>query len=120
MYFTWYQRGRRWSGRPHDVEICYRALGWEDRAPPIDLKSPGKVQAQVWEFEREGEHLTVTAWQQRPGSSLGSVPFQQTFRQDIFAGYFEFPREGAPSRSELETAAQAAVKEVESLLQPAQ
>ena len=30
LYVAYFERGRRWSGRPHPVEVCYYAQGWEE------------------------------------------------------------------------------------------
>lgn len=30
LFVAYYARAQRWSGRPHDVEKCYAALGWQE------------------------------------------------------------------------------------------
>ena len=31
LFLAYYERAQRWSGRPHDLEKCYAALGWQER-----------------------------------------------------------------------------------------
>ena len=103
LFAAYYERAQRWSGRPHDVERCYAALGWEEReAHQLDEAH------RPWSrrFEREGEAIRVVHWLEHPGvdsdalgwrglaARLGSA---RGFRQDVAALYLEFPAEGAPA-----------------------
>ena len=53
LFVAYYERAQRWSGRPHDVEKCFTALGWEEReARRLDAEAH-----RPWSrlFERGGE-----------------------------------------------------------------
>ena len=66
LYLAYFLRGKRWSGRPHPVEVCYDALGWEELEAHLVETDRGSV---FWSrrFQREGREVRVFHWLQRPG-----------------------------------------------------
>lgn len=118
LYLAWYQRGRRWSGRPHATEICFRADGWREFEARRVVRSDGQV---LWSrgFEREGERIRVVHWLERPGRGRGGslasrianrvLPHREgALRQDMAAIYWQFDEAMRPDDEEL-VAASAAV-----------
>ncbi len=63
LYVAYYARSRRWSGRPHDVDACYRSLGWRQRE--ARELAPG-----LWarRFEQDGAAIQVVHWLEHPGA----------------------------------------------------
>ena len=123
MYLAYFERGLRWSGYPHPVDICYRSLGFEDLDARV-LWTQAGARLSVHDFDREGEQVRVLHWQQRPslvpgtedaGALLGRLRTVDGLRQDVASIYFEFPLAGAPSDAELASAAADLIPALESL-----
>lgn len=106
LFLAYYERAQRWSGRPHDVEKCFAALGWQEReAHRIDQAH--RLWSRLFERESVGEReaIRVVHWLERPGSDrerftwrelasrLGSL---RGFRPDVASVYLEFPADAAP------------------------
>ena len=123
LYISYYQRGRRWSGRPHDVNVCYRSMGYKE----VDAKVIHTVEgAELWSrvFENDTRKVRVVHWLQRPGivpgdesalTSLKMLFSPQGVRQDISSAYFEFDLEEAPTEEQLAAGAQALIEQLEHL-----
>jgi len=111
LFLAYYERAQRWSGRPHDLELCYAAAGWREReAHRLDEAH------RPWSrrFEREGpdgarEAVRVVHWLERPGPDEDSVSLLELgrrllsgngLRPDVIAAYFEFPADAAPSEAD--------------------
>jgi len=115
LYVAYFLRGKRWSGRPHPVEVCYDALGWEE----LEARSvEGPAGSLFWSrrFEREGRRIRVFHWLQRPGQRPRSGFWSELagrfrgvagLRQDVASIYWEFPDEGAPEEALLAEASEA-------------
>ncbi|MHC4823528.1 MAG: exosortase-associated EpsI family protein [Planctomycetota bacterium] len=123
LYIAYYTRGRRWSGRPHDVDVCYRSMGYQElSAHQIETPSGSILWSRV--FERGDETKRVVHWLQKPGRAPGPesvwdllwlLGSPSGLRQDIASIYLEFDLETAPSETDLADAAQALIEEVETL-----
>lgn len=123
LYIAYYQRGRRWSGRPHDVNVCYRSMGYKETDARLIQTVEG---AQLWSrvFENDSRKVRVVHWLQRPGvvpgdesalTSLKMLFSPQGVRQDIASAYFEFDLDGAPTEAQLAAGAQALIEQLEIL-----
>ena len=123
MYIAYFERGLRWSGYPHAVDVCFRSLGWEDLAART-LQTSSGARLSLHDFDREGEQVRVLHWQQRPslvpGSEnasalLGRLRTVDGLRQDVASIYFEFPLADAPSDAELIEAAESLIQTLDTL-----
>lgn len=125
LYIAYYSRGRRWSGRPHDVDVCFRSLGFQELETSSLTTTGGAV---LWSrvFQNEEDTVRVVHWQQRPGLLPGPQgPFYmltrlfapQGLRQDIASIYMEFPVDGAPAEADYAAAAQVVIDQLEELWQ---
>ncbi|NOT30702.1 MAG: exosortase-associated EpsI family protein, partial [Planctomycetes bacterium] len=103
LFLAYYERAQRWSGRPHDVEKCYTALGWQQREAHR-LTEAHRPWSRL--FEREGRALRVVHWLERPGSDEDRLDPREFgarlvsgrgFRPDVVSIYLEFEAELAPS-----------------------
>jgi hypothetical protein len=110
LFVAYYARAQRWSGRPHDVEKCYAALGWQEREAR-HLSEAHRPWSRL--FEREGETIRVVHWLEHPGPDEDQLDWRQLgsrlssargFRPDVASVYLEFPAEAAPSDAEAERA----------------
>lgn len=99
LYLAYFERGRRWSGRPHDVPVCYRAEGWEPLGER-QLETPSGAHFGIQDFSRGEEQIRVCYWIQQPGllpghetprAYLGRMFGKARLRQDMASVYFEFP-----------------------------
>jgi len=115
LYVAYFERGRRWSGRPHDLATCYRAGGWE-AGPDRVMSTDSGASLTVQDFRMEERQIRVFHWIQQPGLEPGELspaamvqrmfgPF--SLRQDMASIYLEFPLEHSPSDLEAVRAAQA-------------
>lgn len=121
FYLAYFKRGKRWSGYPHHVDVCFRAIGWEDlQARRLQTASGGWIR--IHEFERQGEQVKVAHWQQRPSLTpgeegpsalVGRLGGPDGLRQDVASIYFEFPLGNAPSDADLVLAAEALMSSLE-------
>jgi hypothetical protein len=125
LFLAYYERAQRWSGRPHDVEKCFAALGWQER------ESSRLDQAhRLWSrlFVREGaegpEAIRVVHWLERPGLDHDRfdprelwtrIASGRGFRPDVVSAYLEFPAEGAPAEDECGAAVTALSAALEQL-----
>ncbi|PCJ55644.1 MAG: hypothetical protein COA70_00770 [Planctomycetota bacterium] len=123
MYIAYYSRGRRWSGRPHDLQVCYRAMGYAESGVDTLITKSGAV---LWSrvFQRENQTVKVIHWLQKPGRQPKEEGFsdhlQRVFqknglRQDVASIYFEFDLADAPSDEAFAGAAEELIRQVESL-----
>ena len=107
LFLAYYRRAQRWSGRPHDVEKCFAALGWEEREAHRILEAH-----RPWSrgFERgapgSNESIRVVHWLERPGPDRDALQLTELaerlrcgngFRPDVISIYFEFPATASPS-----------------------
>ena len=113
LLVAYYERAQRWSGRPHDVEKCFAALGWEerDRARLDEAHRP-------WSrlFARDEERIRIVHWLELPGPDEDRFAWSELarrvgslrgFRPDVASIYFEFPADAAPDdRSMVEAVAE--------------
>ena len=122
-YLAYFERGKRWSGYPHNVDVCFRSLGWNELDSRA-IETPGGAKLQLTDFQREEEQIRVVYWQQRPSLLPGSQSASQhlarlgsvdVLRQDIASVYFEFPVTSAPTDEEFGLAADALILSLESL-----
>lgn len=124
LFSAWYERDRRWSGRPHDLVGCFEVLGFETESVERLRTESG---ASVWlrTFAKEDERRTVVHWLQRPGSLpgarggaglLGRLTEARGLRQDVVSVYLSFPAEAAPNRGTLAHTANAVVLGMAGLL----
>jgi hypothetical protein len=125
LYVAYYTRGRRWSGRPHDVNVCFRSLGYTELSAELLHTAKGAI---LWSrvFTNEERTVRVVHWQQKPGTLPGPQgPFFMLsrlfspygLRQDIASAYMEFDLESAPAPEELAAAAQVLIDQLEKLWQ---
>jgi len=125
LYVAYYQRARRWTGRPHDLDVCYRAMGFQQLQVEVWHTPAG---ASVWArtFQRGEERVKVVHWLQKPGQLPGPEKALQRLlrlfskdglRQDIASVYFEFPQASAPTKKEFLSAADSLIQNLENLWQ---
>jgi hypothetical protein len=125
LYLAWYQRGRRWSGRPHATEYCFRADGWRDIEGHRLRRSDGQ---ELWSrrFEREERQIRVLHWLEQPGRGRGEslttrianrvLPHRESaLRQDMAAIYWEFETDACPSEEELIASSEAVSRSLREL-----
>lgn len=123
LYVAWFERGRRWSGRPHNLETCYRADGWE-AGPSRRLTAPDGAVWTAQEFSKPERSILVHHWIQQPGLPAGVsspvamlrrllTPFR--LRQDVASVYLQFPIDASLSDAEAARAAQALMTSIEDL-----
>jgi hypothetical protein len=107
LFLAYYARAQRWSGRPHDLEKCFAAAGWQER------ESHRLEEAhRPWSrgFERpspEGglESIRVVHWLERPGPDEDRLAWSELLaraadgrglRPDVISAYLQFAAEEAP------------------------
>lgn len=115
LYAAYFTRGRRWSGRPHDLEYCYRALGYESESLRFLHTADGSRFA-AQDFSDGEKKIRVFHWMQHPGMRPGQespknylkrILDDSRLRQDMASIYVEFPLESVPSDMAATHAAQA-------------
>ncbi len=115
LYIAYYKRGRRWSGRPHELTICYRAIGYDQLGGTERTLADGS-RVRWTNFTKDGQEIQVVHWLQRPGlqpghDSAGDYLRRMTsldgLRQDVASVYLEYPVDASPSQETLLEAAQA-------------
>jgi len=115
LYIAYYRRSRRWSGRPHELTICYRAIGY-DLLDGRQLQTAAGSRYWLHHFSREGKEVQVLHWLQRPGMLPGEegvldhlkrIFSPQGLRQDVVSAYLEFPVEAGLGEDTLLLAATA-------------
>jgi len=125
LFVAWYARSQRWSGRPHDLEKCYAALGWCER----DVRRLDEAHRPwVRSFERPSadgpEAIQVVHWLEHPGPDhdrlapaelLGRLTAGRGFRPDVASVYFEFPATETPDDADLRSAVAALSAALEDL-----
>ena len=113
LFIAYYARAQRWSGRPHDVDRCFTALGYTER----EVHTLDEAH-RPWSrrFEQDGQAIRVVHWLERPGddaNALGLAPLVARlvdgsgFRPDVCSVYFEFPADAAPDDGEAAAAVAA-------------
>lgn len=104
LYAAWFERGRRWSGRPHELEICYQVAGWEPETRRRLWTAAG-ASFTAQDFHSDQGRIRVFHWTQQPGLAPGSESVggylrrmmgPSRLRQDMASIYLEFPLEQAP------------------------
>ena len=126
LYIAYYRRAQRWSGRPHDVNVCYESLGWQERSARRSRSAPFP-----WTrvFERDGTALRVLHWTEHPGPESDPIApatiasrlaSPRGFRPDVASIYLEFAEAQALSADELQLAAQALSDGIERLWEEAE
>lgn len=121
LFIAYYARAQRWSGRPHDVEKCFEALGWQER----DARRLAEAH-RPWSrlFEREGRTIRVVHWLERPGPDadrldgrelLARLASGRGFRPDVASIYFEFEAGAGPDDAECAASVAALSRELEAL-----
>ena len=102
LFLAYYARAQRWSGRPHDVDKCFTALGYRES----EVHALAEAH-RPWSrrFEKDGESIRVVHWLERPGDDrneldpaalLARLADGSGFRPDVCSIYFEFGAESAP------------------------
>ena len=119
LWIAYYARGRRWSGRPHDLPGCYRADGWEETAARR-IATPGGAALWSRDFAREDASIRVVHWVQHPGVLPGATLLDRLrsgsgTRRDVASVYWEFPAAAAPPDASFASASQALIDELERL-----
>jgi hypothetical protein len=106
LFVAYYARAQRWSGRPHDVDKCFTAMGYAER----EVHTLDEAH-RPWSrrFEKDAGSIRVVHWLERPGddrNELGLRPLAARladgsgFRPDVCSVYFEFAEGDAPSDAE--------------------
>ncbi len=124
LFVAWYRRAQRWSGRPHDVDRCYRSLGWEQRCA-----ARSRVTPYPWTrlFAREDESLRVVHWLEHPGEEADPIApavwwsrlrSPRGLRPDVVSVTLELPASATTPAHEIEAAARALSDEIEWLWNP--
>jgi hypothetical protein len=125
LFVAYYARAQRWSGRPHDVERCFVAQGWEEREAQR-LDQANRLWSRHLVRESGGEHaaIRVVHWLERPGPdqdrlSAGELVARVTslrgFRPDVASLYLEFPADAAPDEETLVASVRALSMALEAL-----
>lgn len=123
LFVSYYKRSRRWSGRPHDLDVCYRSMGYAERDTEVWQTPEG---ATLWSriFENQERKVRVVHWLQTPGTlpgpvslldKLGRIGDSDGLRQDIASVYLEFELETAPDKEALVSASQAVIEDLDRL-----
>ncbi|MFK5956133.1 MAG: exosortase-associated EpsI family protein [Planctomycetota bacterium] len=123
LYIAYYSRGRRWSGRPHDLQVCYRAMGYTELEVDSLKTESGAV---LWSriFQRGNQTVKVIHWLQKPGrlpkeegvsDHLQRILTKNGLRQDVASIYFEFDLADAPSDEAFIAASDDLISQVEAL-----
>jgi hypothetical protein len=129
LFVAYYERAQRWSGRPHDLEKCYAAQGWQEReAHRLEhahrLWSRLFARAGEGEAEDDAKAIRVLHWLELPGPDRDRLDWRELrsrvasgrgFRQDVASVYLEFPADAAPDERELVTAVSALSAALEGL-----
>ena len=125
LFVAYYERAQRWSGRPHDVEKCFEALGWQEReAHRLDQAHRLWARLFVREHAGEPEAIRIVHWLERPGPDRdrfdprelwSRIASRHGFRPDVAAVYLEFPAEAAPSEADCGAAVSALSAALEGL-----
>jgi hypothetical protein len=121
LFVAWYARAQRWSGRPHDVALCYASLGWRE----VEAARLGGEQ-RPWSrlLERDGARIRVVHWLEHPGPDgdplsparlAARLTSGRGFRPDVASAYLEFPAETEPDDTTCRTAAEALSAALEEL-----
>jgi hypothetical protein len=119
LFVAYYLRSRRASGRPHDVDLCYRSLGWQEQ-------EARELEPGLWSrrLEREGRTVRVVHWLEHPGDeAAGLTPraivarlsSPRGLRPDVASIYFEFDAGAAPDEQAFVDAAHALSASLETL-----
>ena len=123
LFLSYYERSRRWSGRPHDLDVCYRSMGYAELETEI-WKTPSGATLWARVFENQQRKVRVVHWLQTPGTPPGPVSLldklsritdSQGLRQDIASIYLEFDLETAPDKAALIAASEAVIDDLEIL-----
>jgi hypothetical protein len=125
LFIAYYARAQRWSGRPHDVEKCFAALGWQEReAHRLDQAHRLWSRLLVREESGEVEAIRIVHWLERPGPDhdrldprelWSRIASGRGFRPDVASVYLEFPAESAPTESDCAAAVSALSAALEQL-----
>jgi hypothetical protein len=127
LFIAYYARAQRWSGRPHDVEKCYAALGWQERSAHR-LAEAHRPWSRLFvrpckQGEQSEESIRVVHWLERPGPDqdrlaprelLARLSSARGFRPDVASLYLEFPAGAEPDDAECAAAAEELSRLLES------
>src|SRR6185503_7591273 len=125
LFIAYYERAQRWSGRPHDVEKCFAALGWEEREAHR-LEGAYRLWSRLFvrADAEKSESIRVLHWLERPGTDRDRLTWRELgarvvslrgFRPDVASAYLEFPSDGAPAEAECVEAVSALAAALEGL-----
>ena len=117
LFVAYYERAQRWSGRPHDLEKCFAAGGWQEREARR-LGGAHRLWSRLFARERAGEPeaIRVVHWLERPGPDqdrfdprelVSRVASGRGFRPDVASVYLEFPADAAPDEGDFLAAVSA-------------
>jgi len=111
LFVAWFERGRRWTGRPHSPEICFAFEGWKESEAHLLRQSDAR---RIWSrhFVRDEEHIRVVHWLEKPGATrepgalvkiLRKITGRRevALRQDIASIYWQFPLDACPPEADL-------------------
>jgi len=124
LFVAYYERAQRWSGRPHDVEKCFEAQGWEEREAHR-LDEAHRLWSRLFaRSDGTSAPIRVVHWLERPGPDqdriaagelLGRVLSGNGFRPDVASLYLEFPADAAPDEESCVAAVRALSETLETL-----
>ncbi len=125
LFLAYYERAQRWSGRPHDVEKCFAALGWQEREAH---RLAGAHRPWSRLFARadgeQSESIRVLHWLEHPGPDRERGTWRELgmrllslrgFRPDVASIYLEFPADAAPDEGQCVEAVGALSEALEGL-----
>lgn len=121
LFIAYYERAQRWSGRPHDVEKCFTALGWQEREARR-LSEAHRPWSRL--FENEERTIRVVHWIERPGPDEDRLDWRELaarlvsgrgFRPDVASIYFEFEAGLGPDDEESAATVAALSRALEAL-----
>lgn len=120
LFLAFYERAKRWSGRPHDLEGCYAAAGWSEVGA---VRLEGAPYPWIRTFARAGARVRVVHWIDVPGAepAPGARGFvtrllgSSGLRRDVVSVYVEFPLEDAPDEAGLAAVARDVSQALEDL-----
>jgi hypothetical protein len=123
MFAAYYLQDRRWSGRPHPVEVCFVADGWSlDDRRVLHASSGARYDAR--HLTRGERRILVVHWTQHPGALPGEdflralrrrASGASGLRRDVLSVYWEFELDTAPPDAALTAACEELREAVEAL-----
>jgi hypothetical protein len=123
MFAAYYPKDRRWSGRPHPVELCFAADGWALGEQRV-LRAASGALYRSSELSRSEQRIRLVHWLQHPGALPGEglleslrrrVSRASALRRDVLSVYWEFDSDAAPSDEVMTAACEQMREAVEAL-----